>query len=68
MTHFRRITTIAAASAILSLGLIAPAQAQSRFGGDGDEDPVHIGGNEADHLRIHVHGHCPPIIGCLISL
>ncbi|MYT32176.1 MULTISPECIES: hypothetical protein [unclassified Streptomyces] len=57
MTHLRRIATLAAASAILTLGLIAPAQARP-LGGEGDDDFLHL----------HIHGHCPPVIGCLISL
>ncbi|MER6048412.1 hypothetical protein K2224_00775 [Streptomyces sp. BHT-5-2] len=55
MTHLRRIATLAAVSAILTFGLVAPAQARPL----GDDD---------DFLHLHIHGHCPPVIGCLISL
>ncbi|QHC24310.1 hypothetical protein [Streptomyces sp. GS7] len=56
MTRLRRITTIAAASALLTLGLIAPAHAQ----------PLRDDGHH--HHHHHAHDHCLPIIGCPISL
>ncbi|GGU97915.1 hypothetical protein GCM10010211_76530 [Streptomyces albospinus] len=62
MTRLRRITTIAAASALLALGGIAPAQAQPLV-----RDGHHHHSYE-NHHHHHAHSHCLPIIGCPLSL